>query len=120
MAPGVHQQGSRGSDGDDSDIIAVYEFCASEYQWAPEYIESSVTESQILAFLDKAIERRDKENRAAVDRLTLGVNAGTLITYDREALRRWQSRHPRQQTVTDYRATAERLARTFPAKVKTH
>ena len=52
--------------------------------------------------------------------MTLGVNAGTLITYDRDALRKWQSRHPRQQTPSDYRATADRLARMFPAKVKTH
>ena len=72
------------------------------------------------AFLDAAAERRASEALADIDSLTLGVNAGTLITYDREALRRWQSRHPRQQTPQDYTATANRLAQMFPQKVTTH
>jgi hypothetical protein len=64
--------------------------------------------------------RRATQAEADVDRLTLGVNAGTLITYDRDALRRWQSRHPRQQTPQDFSATADRLAQMFPKKVTTH
>ena len=120
MATGVDQQGRSVGDDGAGDIIAVYEFCAAEYHWGPEYIEACVTDSQLVAYLDRAIDRRDKENQATVDRLTVGVNAGTLITYDREALRRWQSRHPRQQSPTDFRATADRLARMFPQKVTTH
>lgn len=120
MATGVDQQGRSVSDDGTGDIIAVYEFCAAEYHWGPDYIEACVTDSQLVAYLDKAIDRRDKESQAAVDRTTLGVNAGTLITYDRDALRRWQSRHPRQQTPQDFSATANRLAQMFPQKVTTH
>ena len=44
------QQGSgSGGDSDGSDIITVYEFCAAEYGWGPEYIEAQVTDSQLVA-----------------------------------------------------------------------
>lgn len=54
--------------------------------------------------------------------LTLAVNNGTLITYDRDALRKWQSRHRprRQQSPADFTSTVNRLAQLFPEKVKTH
>lgn len=52
--------------------------------------------------------------------MTLAVNSGTLITYDREALRRWQSRHRRQQAPSEFSATVNRLARLFPEQVKSH
>lgn len=112
-----HQQGS-GSRGD-SDLLAVYEFCAAEYHWGPDYIESKVTDSQLVAYLDKAIERRDKEHQLDLDRMTLAVNSGTLITYDRDALRRWQSRHRRVPSRSEFSATVNRLASLFPGKVQT-
>jgi hypothetical protein len=52
--------------------------------------------------------------------MTVAVNTGTLITYNRDALRRWQSRHRRPQSASDSAATLSRLAALFPAKVKTH
>lgn len=55
-----------------------------------------------------------------LDRITIGVNSGTLITYDREALRRWQSRHRRTQSRSDFTSTVSRLAQKFPDKVQTH
>lgn len=115
----VHQQGSSRRDGGDSDIITVYEFCAAEYGWTPDHIESRITDSQILAYLDKAIDRRDKQAVAEVDRMTLAVNSGTVITYDRDALRRWQSRHRRVPTQSEFSATVNRLASLFPGKVTT-
>lgn len=66
------------------------------------------------------MERRDKQAEVDLDRLTLAVNTGTAITYDRDALRRWQSRHRRQQHPSDFTATVNRLAQKFPSKVKTH
>jgi hypothetical protein len=51
--------------------------------------------------------------------MTLAVNAGTLITYDRDALRRWQSRHRRAPSRTEFSTTVNNLARLFPGKVQT-
>lgn len=53
---------------------------------------------------------------------TLAVNNGTLITYDRDALRKWQTRHRprREQTPADFTSTVNRLAQMFPSKVKPH
>jgi hypothetical protein len=70
--------------------------------------------------LDAAIERREKLAQVELDRMTLAVNAGTLITYDAKALRRWQSRHRSGQTPAQFRATVSRLAGLFPGKVQTH
>ena len=116
----VDQQGSGSGDDGDSDIIAVYEFCAAEYGWGPDYIETSVTDSQIVIYLDKAIERRDKRFSSDLDRMTLAVNAGTLITYDQSALRRWQARHRRTPSQSEFSATVNRLAALFPDQIKTH
>jgi hypothetical protein len=52
MATPSGQQGSGGSDSGDGDIIAVYEFCASEYGWGPDYIEAWVTNSQLIEYID--------------------------------------------------------------------
>lgn len=68
----------------------------------------------------KAIARRQKNSEADLDRLTVAVNSGTLITYDREALRRWQSRHRRPQAPAEFTSTVNRLARMFPEKVMSH
>jgi predicted nucleic acid-binding protein len=51
--------------------------------------------------------------------MTLAVNAGTLITYDRDALRRWQSRHRRVQSPAEFSSTVNTLASLFPGKVTT-
>ena len=115
------QQGSgSGSDSDGGDIITVYEFCAAEYGWGPEYIETQVTDSQLVAYLDEAITRKGKHSDLDFDRMTLAVNTGTLITYDQKALRNWQSRHRRAQTPSDFRSTVSRLASMFPGKVQNH
>lgn len=113
----VDQQGSGSGSSGDSDIIAVYEFCAAEYGWGPEYIETQVTESQLVGYIDKAVERHDKHATADLDRMTLAVNKGTVITYDRDALRRWQSRHRRVPNRSEFSATVNRLASLFPGKV---
>ena len=119
--PASRQQGSgSGSDSDGSDIITVYEFCAAEYGWGPEYIEAQVTDSQLVAYLDEAIARKARISDLELDRLTLAVNTGTLITYDQKALRRWQSRHRQTQTPSDFSSTVSRLATMFPGKVQTH
>jgi hypothetical protein len=52
--------------------------------------------------------------------MTLAVNAGTLITYDREALRRWRARHKPAPDPDAFKSTVNRLARLFPENVKTH
>lgn len=70
--------------------------------------------------MDKAIKRRAKTSEVELDRFTLAVNTGTLITYDRDALRRWQTRHRRSQTRSDFSSTVSRLAHMFPGKVQTH
>lgn len=51
--------------------------------------------------------------------MTLAVNSGTLITYDRDALRRWQSRHRGAPSPSEFSATVSRLAGMFPGKVTT-
>ena len=121
MATPGGQQGSVGSnDSDAGDLIAVYEFCAAEYGWGPEYIEAWVTNSQLVAYIDRAEARRVKQAQVDLDRLTLGVNTGTLITYDQAALRRWQARHRGPQTPAEFTSTVNKLAGMFPQKVKTH
>lgn len=73
----------------------------------------------LTAYIEKAVERRDKLSRLDLDRLTLAVNTGTLITYDRDALRRWKSRHRRPSSPQEQSASLNRLARMFPGKVQT-
>jgi hypothetical protein len=51
--------------------------------------------------------------------MTLGVNTGTLITHDRDALRRWRARHRSTPDPSQFSATVNRLAARFPEKVKT-
>jgi hypothetical protein len=115
------QQGSGNRDNSNGeDIIAVYEFCAAEYGWGPEYIDTQVTESQLVAFIDRATERRSKIGEIEVDRMVVAVNQGTATYYDRDALRRWQSRHRRVQTRAEFSQTVNTLASLFPGKVKTH
>lgn len=129
--PGVHADPAGSTDqrsgagggsrsGDDGDLIAVYEFFAATYGWFPDDIERRLTDSQIAEYLDRAATRREKEAQADLDLFTLAVNNGTLITYDRDALRKWQSRHRRPQAPSDFSSTVNRLARMFPEKVKTH
>jgi len=118
--PASRQQGSGSGSDSDGDILTVYEFCAAEYGWGPEYIEAQVTDSQLVAYLDEAIARKAKFSDLELDRLTLAVNTGTLITYDQKALRKWQSRHRRAQTPADFKSTVSRLATMFPGKVQTH
>jgi hypothetical protein len=117
MATPGGEQGSSGSDGGDSDLIAVYEFCAAEYHWGPEYIEAWITDSQLVAYIDRARARRTKQGVAEIDRITLGVNTGTLITWNDAALRRWQSRRRGPQSSTEFTSTVHRLASMFPGKV---
>ena len=71
-----------------------------------------------MEFIDTAVDRKRQQSEIDVDRLTLAVNTGTLITYDRDALRRWQSRHPRTPNPQEFRATVSRLASMFPGKVQ--
>ena len=52
--------------------------------------------------------------------MTLAVNTGTAIYYDKKALARWQARHRRssgQQSASEFRSTVSRLAGLFPGKV---
>jgi hypothetical protein len=51
--------------------------------------------------------------------MALAVNTGTLITWDQDALRRWQSRHRRAPSAQEQSASLNRLARMFPGKVQT-
>lgn len=57
---------------------------------------------------------------AEIDRITLGVNSGTLITYDRDALRKWRSRHPSTPDPAAFTVTVNRLAAKFPGAVQEH
>jgi hypothetical protein len=119
-APG-RVQGRSGSDGGtNQDIIAVYEFCAAEYGWGPEFIETQVTESQLVAYLDRSVERRNKLGEVETDRMVVAVNQGTATYYDRDALRRWQSRHRRVQSPAEFSQTVNTLASLFPGKVTIH
>jgi hypothetical protein len=111
---------SSGNGGSNQDIIAVYEFCAAEYGWGPEFIETQVTESQLVAYIDRSVERRNKLGEVEVDRMVVAVNQGTATYYDRDALRRWQSRHRRVQTPAEFSQTVNTLASLFPGKVTTH
>jgi hypothetical protein len=120
MATPSGQQGSGGSDSGDGDIIAVYEFCAAEYSWGPDYIEAWITDSQLIEYIDRAEERRSQQSQVDLDRLTLGVNTGTLITYDQKAMKRWQLRHRGPQSADEFTNTVNRLAARFPHKIKTH
>jgi hypothetical protein len=52
--------------------------------------------------------------------MVVAVNQGTATYYDREALRRWQSRHRRGQTRAEFSQTVNTLASLFPGKVTTH
>lgn len=103
------------------DFVSIYEFFAAEYGWLPDAIERRITDSQLLGYLDAAGDRRSQESEVEVDRITLGVNSGYLITHDAESLRRWRMRH--RSTTPDpqqFTATVGRLAAKFPGKVKTH
>jgi hypothetical protein len=52
--------------------------------------------------------------------MVVAVNQGTATYYDRDALRRWQSRHRRGQTPAEFSQTVNTLASLFPGKVTTH
>jgi hypothetical protein len=70
--------------------------------------------------VDAAIERKVRESETELDRITIGVNTGYLITHDRDALRRWRARHRSTPDPSQFSATVNRLAARFPEKVKTH
>jgi hypothetical protein len=119
-APGNQQGSGSSDDSGGGDIIAVYEFCAAEYGWTPEHIETQVTESQLVAYIDRSVERRNKLGELQVDRMVVAVNQGTATYYDRDALRRWQSRHRRVQSRSEFTQNLNTLASLFPGKVTIH
>lgn len=55
-----------------------------------------------------------------LDRITVGVNTGYLITHDRDALHKWRARHRPTPDPQQFSSTVARLAQRFPGKVKTH
>ena len=88
----------------------------------PEVIESGLTDEQLLAFIEASNKRRIAESDSELDRITIGVNTGYLITHDRTALRRWQARRRASagrppQTPDEFRANVARIAAMFPTKV---
>lgn len=74
-------------------LVAAFEFCAAEYGWSPDYIDTHVTDEQFALYVEKAAERKRQASFAELDRIVNGTSWGVAIAFDRKGrnARKWQS-----------------------------
>lgn len=77
----------------DERFLAAYEFAAHEYTWSAETIRETLTNEQLVAYLDAAQDRIEQASRVSWNDLIEAVRAGTLFAHDQKAYDRWRAEH---------------------------
>lgn len=83
-------------------LARAAEFAAATYGWSPDYIESRLTDEQLVAALDAAQERISDEARARFTEATEAARIGAIFAQDAKQYSRWRAevdrRSPRGAT----------------------
>lgn len=111
------RQRERGSKPDRWTLIRAAEFAAAEYGWAPGYIESGLTDEQLVAYLDASSERRAAAADGEFTTTVEAFRAGTIFGSDQRQYTRWRRDADRRSGRQSPGTTIEQLARDFPDHV---
>lgn len=77
----------RDPDGDpDRQLLAAYEYAASEYGWSTARIAEELTDELLVTYLDAATDRERDANRNWIE----FVRIGTIFAHDQKAYQRWK------------------------------
>ena len=77
---------------DEFDLARVLDFLAREYGWDARYIEHSLTDEQLVAYLDAAADRLGEQERHGFETAVEAVRLGQGFLHDKSAYGRWKSR----------------------------
>lgn len=103
-------------------ISGVYEFFAREYGWGAEYVDSILTDAQIVAYLDAAEERLEAVQRSRFEEAVEAVRIGYIFARDGKQYTRWRSSarsRSKQRGLTGHalEQAVMRIASMFPENV---
>lgn len=107
------RQRDRGGKPDRWTVIRAAEFAAKEYGWSPEYVESGLTDEQLVAYLDAASERLPNAFDADVEALRMGW----IFGHDQRQYSRWRRDADRRSGRQSPGTTIDQLAREYPDHV---
>jgi hypothetical protein len=93
--PPFSRQRDRRGDRDQWAIVRAADFVAQAYGWGPQYLESGLTDEQLVAYLDAGQERLNDEGRARFDEAIEAVRMGTIFSQDAKQYGGWVARRPR-------------------------
>lgn len=102
---------------DEWGLSRAAEFVAHAYGWGSDYIESRVTDEQLVAYLDAAQERLRSEARARSAELVDAVRAGWIFAHDEGQYDRWRSDMDRRSGVAPTGRTLHQLVSDFGDRV---
>lgn len=97
-APFSRQAHRREGTADEWEFARAVEFVAATYGWGPDYIERTLTDEQLLVYLDAAQDRLSAEAKTRFEEAVESVRVGYIIANDRKAHQRWQSHSRRTST----------------------
>jgi hypothetical protein len=119
---GRHARGGERAD-DGWDLARALEIVAAGYGWGPDYVDYTLTDEQLIAYLDayqdRVTARRDSEFTGWVE----AVRIGTIFAHDARQHRAWRAKGPRSAgrqrglTGAALEAAVARVAEMFPANV---
>jgi hypothetical protein len=104
-------------------LSGVYEFFAREYGWGRDYVDTVLTDAQIVAYLDAAEERIETQHRSEFEGWVEAVRIGYIFARDGKQHARWRSStrtRGRQRGLTGaaLEQAVMRIAAMFPSNVQ--
>lgn len=103
-------------------LSSVYEFFAREYGWGADYVDSVLTDAQIVAYLDAAEDRIEAQQRSKFEGWVEAVRVGYIFARDGKQYTRWRSstRSKGQRGLTGHalEQAVMRIASMFPSNVE--
>jgi hypothetical protein len=70
------------------DLVRAFEYAARTWGWSAPYARQHETKERLLAYLDAAEERQERDFRESVE----AVRLGTIFAHDGRAYGRWNQR----------------------------
>jgi hypothetical protein len=107
------RQRDRGGEHDQWSIARAADFAAEAYGWGPDYLDASLTDEQLVAYLDAAQERLTEAARHRFTDAVEAVRVGTILAHDAKQFGRWQADVARQAGHPGAGKDLAKLARDF-------
>lgn len=118
-----HEPRGDGADDDGHGLVGTYEWASKEYGWTPTELEDRLTDEQLVAYLDAALDRTQREVDVRFRDRVEASRLGYLFAHDARSYAIWARNQPRPRRQSNVpsddviMAQIARLADLYPGNV---